>query len=107
MANANELLKLIDAGFTADEIRAMGLLTATSDPPADPEPEDPAPEDPAPEEPKGAAPVQDKVLEKLEALTGMISKALVVSTGRKTDPQQSADDILASIFYPKSGEEVK
>lgn len=106
MANANELLKLIDAGFTADEIRAMGLLAERSKDPA-PEPEDPAPEDPAHEEPKGAAPVQDKVLEKLEALTGMISKALVVSTGRKTDPQQSADEILASIFYPKSGEEVK
>ena len=107
MANANELLKLIDAGFTADEIRAMGLLAERPEDPAlepDPAPADPDPEDP---EPKTAAPVQDKVLEKLEALTGMISKALVVSTGRKTPSQDSADDILASIFYPKSGEEVK
>lgn len=106
MANANELLKLIDAGFTADEIRAMGLLAERSGDPA-PEP-DPAPADPAPDEPMEHAPaLQDKVLEKLEALTGMISKALVVSTGRPTPSQDSADDILASIFYPKSGEEVK
>ena len=107
MANANELLKLIDAGFSADEIRAMGLLAERSEDPApepDPAPADPEPK-PAPADPSPA--LQDKVLEKLEALTGMISKALVVSTGRPTPSQDSADDILASIFYPKSGEEVK
>lgn len=62
-----ETLKLIEAGFTADEIRAMVT------PPGDPKPEDPKPEDPKPKDPKPEDP-KTEVSAEITNLTEQIAK---------------------------------
>lgn len=62
--NQEEVLKLIDAGFTADEIRAMK---------AEPAGENPAPENPAPETPAPDVKAPE-VSTEIQNLTEQISK---------------------------------
>lgn len=101
--NTNDILKLIDAGFKADEIRAL-LGAKPTEPAPEPKPE-PAPEpkpepkpEPAPEpkpEPKDRT---DEVLQAIKDLTGAIQlQNLKGSTGTKTEPE-SETDIVASIL---------
>lgn len=107
---ANEVLKLIDAGFSADEIRTMLTIEpeqAPAEPAAIPEPA-PAPAAPAaPAEP--AQPGLDAITafntlmgrlnDKLDAIqrANLINDA---SSGGASDP--SADDIISELIYPGS-----
>ena len=51
----DNVLELVKAGFTADEVRQMMSGAASADPvPADPVPGDPAPADPVPADPAPA-----------------------------------------------------
>ena len=65
--NGDEVLRLIDAGFTADEIRAMGKGSEEKDPPAGDDKKDPE---------KGTPDKGDEVEKKSEvdALTAEVSK---------------------------------
>lgn len=116
--DVNKIMTLLDKGFTADEVRRMGLLDAdpTPDKPADGARAEPAPkkEEPKPEpvsnneekpaeEPKAG---QDPVLEAIEKLTGTVLRFMSGSTGREGQPGETADDILAKVFYPQKAEEV-
>lgn len=103
-----KVMKLVNAGFTAEQIMSLVALDGTARQPTpepapapapDPQPE-PAPE-PAPEptpvpEPKPAAP--DPVLAAIEKLTGTMNRFMTRSTGTDTleddNPEQVADKIL-------------
>lgn len=100
-----QVMKLVNAGFTAEQIMNLVALYGTARQPtqeapaADPQPEPaPAPEpEPAPApEPKPAAP--DPVLAAIEKLTGTMTRFMSRSTGTETleddNPEKVADNIL-------------
>lgn len=97
-----QIMKLVNAGFTADEIRKMVQPASEPAPapvPAEPEPS-PAPE-PAPAEPK-QEPKMDAILQKIDNLTGSITMLLNRSAGTRTpDQTETVDDILAKAFFGK------
>ena len=95
------ILKLIDAGYTKDEIQAMDDFPAepeTQDPPAD-EPDQPASAVPAAEEPAAQPAGYDAVLEALNKLTNSIIKSNINSTVVQP-AEHTLDDALASIIAP-------
>lgn len=100
-----QVMKLVNAGFTAEQIMNLVALDGTARQPtqeapaADPQPEPaPAPDpEPAPApEPKPAAP--DPVLAAIEKLTGTMTRFMSRSTGTETleddNPEKVADNIL-------------
>jgi len=109
--NSKDLMKLVDAGFTKEEI--LQIASASVYAPA-PEPEAPAPEPEAPA-PEPAAPAPEPVDNSTELLNVMqgltsqmntLTRALQASnilraeqagTGGKPD---TVDDILATIINP-------
>lgn len=95
------ILKLIDAGYTKDEIQAMDDFPAeqeTADQPAD-EPDHPAAAAPAAEEPAAQPAGYDAVLEALNKLTNSIIKSNINSTVVQP-AEHTLDDALASIIAP-------
>ena len=97
-----EVMKLLNAGFTADEIRQLALSPKDPKPAGDPEPkEDPKPAgDPEPkEDPKPAA---DPVLAAIERLTGSFNAFVSRSTGLdklpSDDPERLAEQILQEVL---------
>ena len=116
--DAKEVLKLIDAGFTAEEIRA---LTSSEDKKPEQKPEQKAPEQKqeqkAPEQKQeqnapdksaeeNKSDKSDKILEAIDKLTGSITTFMITSTGRAgNDEQASIDDVLAKILFPDGEEE--
>ena len=101
--NLNEVLTLLNAGYTKAEIDAMLLTDQTADQaPAQPAPSpDPAP---APAAAVTEEPIQGtdqfKALEnKLNQLMGMV-QASNLNTGVDTMPKRSSEDILAQVIAP-------
>lgn len=110
-----EVLTLINAGFTADEIREMLADQDPMDPDPQPAPEPEAPEEPeAPKQPEPAQPagVPDAAgsllsglkdtLESMQATLESIQKAnMRASVGVKPkDPLDVAADVVAQIIMP-------
>lgn len=105
------ITKLLDAGFTAEEIRGMGVLSVRADPAPAAVPEDPAPQAEPEKEPEPAAPEDkqkqepkmDAILQKIDNLTGSITALLNRSAGSRTQDQKddTVDDILAKAFFMK------
>lgn len=104
------ITKLLDAGFTAEEIRGMGVLSVRADPAPAAASEDPAPqEEPeqkpehdAPEDTQKPEPKMDAILQKIDTLTGSITALLNRSAGSRTpDQKDTVDDILAKAFFMK------
>ena len=112
--NFEDVKSMLDAGFTADEIR--GMMTQTAEPAADPEPKadpDPAEEpkaDPEPvEEPK--ADETARLLEKLAQSISTLQQTITANAARTTETKgptaaETAEEILAKIINPtyKKGE---
>lgn len=110
--NFEDVKSMLDAGFTADEIR--GMMNPAADPAADPEPkaeQDPAPAaDPEPaEEPK--ADETARLLEKLAQSISTLQQTITANAARTTETKgpaapESAEEILAKIINPtyKKGE---
>lgn len=112
--NYSELMKLVNAGFTKQEILAItGQLNAepspepakAPDPVPDPEPEK-APE-PIPEPAKAPDPVPDPTQSALDQLTAQVTKLTtlvqrsnILNSEQPELKQQTAEDIVASIIYP-------
>ena len=96
-----KVFKLIDAGYTKEEIQAFEAQPAT-DPEPEKEPEAPeAKEEPAPV--PAAASNNDQVLQALNRLTDAIMKKnLNVTTAETT--QQDPKDILAKVIAPPKKE---
>lgn len=118
--DAKEVLKLIDAGFTAEEIRALTAPSEDKKPDQKQEPPK-APEKQvhtkAPEQKQeqnapdksaegNKSDKSDKILEAIDKLTGSITTFMITSTGRAgNDEQASIDDVLAKILFPDGEEE--
>lgn len=89
--NANDVLTLAKAGFTAQQIAALSTLTGQPAP-AEPQPAPPAPPAPAPDGGVSA------MLEKLGVLTEAIQANGLLNANQPKP--QTTDDILAAIIAP-------
>ena len=117
---SEDVLKLIGAGFSADEIRELMTTdevtprqkvepnvtpkaTPTAEPKAEPKSEPKAEQNDEPkDEPKDDK--ADKILSAIDRLTGTITTYMVTATGRITpDETTTVDDILAKILNPNEG----
>lgn len=101
------IIKLLDAGYTKDEINALMNPAAPAEEPAE-EPAEPA-EDPAPEPAQAADPApapapqpagNDQILEALNKLTNAIITKNLNATTAETAKEQTTTDILAKIIAP-------
>lgn len=111
--NAENILKLVDAGFSKEEILA---LTGTAQPkeadapkeaPAEPEPAKDQPAKPAPETSDPNAERYAELLDAMQKLTGAIQAGNILNSSNKEQPQMSAEDILAEVVAPKPKKGVK
>ena len=93
-----EIIKLLDAGYSRDEILAMKEEPA----PADPEPT-PAPADPEPT-PVPAADITAGIMEEVKGMFAEMKKELtamnILNSRQESDEVRTGDDILASIINP-------
>lgn len=102
--NTNDILKLIDAGFTADEIR--GMLTEPAAAAADPAPvSDPEPAPAAEPEPAQVGLNQEQalaaVLNRMNDTLNRIQAANIThDTASSVSNEQTADDILQELIFP-------
>ena len=98
-----EIIKLLDAGYTRDEILAMK---------DEPTPEEPTPEEPKPEEPKPEEPeengMSDLVKEMRDAFSEMRKEFTAFNIMSSRQPEEKTpEDIIANIINPtrkKKGE---
>ena len=112
----DQVLKLLESGFTAEEIRKMQEPAPEPQPDPQPEPQkeqEPEPErhqEPAPEPPKDPEPSEtDKRLDALETSISKLVKTLQESNLKnssfQSDPADSleaqTDKIMASIIRPE------
>lgn len=105
----DNVLDLVKAGFTADEVRQMMNGAPPADPvpadpvPADPAPADPAPADPVPADPAPAEPAHPELDKTLSTkLDYVINKLNYMSVRDSRQPggnnEQTVDDILKGMF---------
>ena len=91
-----EIIKLLDAGYSRDEILAMKEEPA----PADPEPA-PADPEPAPDDPKD---ITAGIMEEVKGMFAEMKKELtamnIMNSRQGADDVNSGEDILASIINP-------
>ena len=117
-----DITKLLDAGFTADEIKALdtdGLFTyaapaapAAPDPkepePKEPEPKEPEPNDPDPKEPTQfddfAKDVEETINKGFQSIINAFQVAAVGGSQQKIPEAKTSEDILAEIISPYSKE---
>lgn len=101
--NIDSILKLVEAGFSKEEITAM---TQPAQAQEEPKQEEPKPE-PAKEEPVKEEPAQDKRYEELlsamNRLTGAIQAGNILNSNNKEEKEPSAEDILAEVLSPSKG----
>ena len=90
-----EIIRLLDAGFSREEIMEMG---------AEPKPEEPKPEEPKP----GENGMSDLVKEMREAFTEMRKEFTAMNIMASRQPEEKTpEDIIANIINPtrtKKGE---
>ena len=94
-----EIIKLLDAGYTREEILEM-------DKPAPEDKKDPAPEDkqdPAPEDKKDPAPDMTGFMDDMKKMFSDLTKELVASNIMRSriDGEDDNEDIIAKIINPK------
>lgn len=110
--NFDEIMMLVKAGYTKEEISAMQTPAdpAPADPaPADPAPADPTPADPAPADPAPApAPAgNDQILAALNQLTQAVITNNINRQAFDPTPQRTAEDALAEIIAPPAAQRNK
>ena len=97
--NYEDIILLVKAGYTRDQIAAM---QASAEPPAPPAPAEPA--QAAPAEPKAQPKPQgiEDLSKMLSAEFAKLNDAIVKANLQQAQqpPQESVDDILASIINP-------
>ena len=107
--NTENVLALINAGFTVDEVRRMMADPAEPEAPAEPAPApDPEPE-PAPE--PGKDPVEllqtiEALRQQIEDLRSTFSAAAVRQDNFGGPEKETVGDVLAAIINPKTKKEV-
>ena len=101
--NYEDIILLVKAGYTRDQIAAMQAQTppAPAEPtpptPAEP-PAQPTPADPEPPKPQGIEDLSQMLASEFAKLNDAIVKANLQQA--QQPPQESVDDILASIINP-------
>lgn len=103
----NDILALVKAGYTKEEITSFGHISSLTVETTAPAPTDavadavPAQEEPKPE--PAPAPIVDnsEVLNAIKALTTTIQKNAILKDDMKVSNEESAVDILGSIINPK------
>ena len=107
--NYEEIMMLVRAGYTKDEISAMQAPAETA--PADPAPADQAPADPAPTDQAPADPAQapagnpdaGSIAELTKAFNNMTAALQLQNINRDMmapQPQRTAADAIAEIIMP-------
>lgn len=91
--NYEDIILLVKAGYTRDQIAAM---QAPAEPPAPPAP--PTPAEPEPPKPQGIEDLSQMLAAEFAKLNDAIVKANLQQA--QQPPQESVDDILASIINP-------
>lgn len=100
MEKLNQINKLIDAGFSAEEIRAMLAAPAVAEPA--PAPEAPAPEEPAapqvtvPEKPDYVTQLEQKIDGLMESMS-KIAKTGIMPVIDNVEPK-GIDDVITRFF---------
>lgn len=104
---AEEILKLIDAGFTKEEITAM---TAEPEEQEQPEPEQPEQEQPEPEQPKQTEPderdarieqMQNQINNLIKQMQKNNLKSASVNILPDDDLEKKTDEAMAELIRPK------
>lgn len=109
--NTENVLALINAGFTVDEVRRMMADPAEPEAPAEPAPApDPEPE-PAPEPAPDKDPVEllqtiEALRQQIEDLRSTFSAAAVRQDNFGGSEKETVGDVLAAIINPKTKKEV-
>lgn len=89
-----EIIKLLDAGYSRDEIMNMN----NTDPDPEPEPE-PTPDDPAP-----APDITGEIMKEVRDMFAEMKKELIamniMQTNQRPDEVKTGEDVLASIINP-------
>ncbi len=95
-----EIIKLLDAGYTREEILEMDKEPAPEDK-KDPAPEDK--KDPAPEDKKDPAPDMSGMMEEMKTMFSDLTKELIASNIMRSriDGEDDNEDIIAKIINPK------
>ena len=97
--NYEDIILLVKAGYTRDQIAAMQAPVPTPAPAPEPAPEPtPAPAEPAPTKPQGIEDLSQMLAAEFAKLNDAIVKANLQQA--QQPPQESVDDILASIINP-------
>ena len=101
--NYEDIILLVKAGYTRDQIAAMQAPAPTPAPAPAPAPAPtpapaPAPEEPEPPKPKGIEDLSQMLATEFAKLNDAIVKANLQQA--QQPPQESVDDILASIINP-------
>ena len=103
--NYEDIILLVKAGYTRDQIAAMQAPASTPAPAPAPEPTPapapapaPAPEEPAPPKQQGIEDLSQMLAAEFAKLNDAIVKANLQQA--QQPPQESVDDILASIINP-------
>ena len=97
--NYEDIILLVKAGYTRDQIAAMQAPAPTPAPAPAPAPEPtPAPAEPAPPKPQGIEDLSQMLAAEFAKLNDAIVKANLQQA--QQPPQESVDDILASIINP-------
>ena len=95
-----EIIKLLDAGYSREEILEMDKEPAPKDK-KDPAPEDK--KDPAPEDKKDPAPDMAGMMEEMKTMFSDLTKELIASNIMRSriDGEDDNEDIIAKIINPK------
>lgn len=97
--NYEDIILLVKAGYTRDQIAAMQAPAGTPTPAPAPAPEPtPTPTEPAPTKPQGLEDLSQMLSAEFAKLNDAIVKANLQQA--QQPPQESVDDILASIINP-------
>jgi hypothetical protein len=101
--NIDSILKLVEAGFSKEEITAMTQPAQAQEEPKQDEPKT----EPVKEEPVKEESAQDKRYEELlsamNRLTGAIQAGNILNSNNKEVKEPSAEDILAEVLSPSKG----
>ena len=97
--NYEDIILLVKAGYTRDQIAAMQAPAEPPAPQAPPAPaEPPAPPTPAPPKPQGLEDLSQMLAAEFAKLNDAIVKANLQQA--QQPPRESVDEILASIINP-------
>ena len=97
--NYEDIILLVKAGYTRDQIAALQAPPAPAEPPKPTEPPaQPAPAEQEPPKPQGIEDLSQMLAAEFAKLNDAIVKANLQQA--QQPPQESVDDILASIINP-------